>query len=377
MIFDAFDRTDTSPKLSIETDFEFLNRSAREEMQSARDLLEIFIADYPDPSDLVSRFRSGNNVHFRSAEFELLLFTILTKRKFKLTPHPGLPNGSGSRPDFLVESPTGAFYLEAVLASEDRVDLSQNPLVATTLDVFSSNSHDNFNVIVTTSGCPTTQPSRKNLLQKTMAWLNALDPDAVQKQMEVEGHDSLPTLIWTHEHFEVALQAYPLREDRRGKSDRLLAAQFSGAGWVDSWSPIRDAIRFKGSKYGQLDLPLIVAVNFSGLFLKRMDEMQALYGQEQIVVSVVDPAAEPRMSRAPNGAWIGKAGPQCKRVSAAWLFNGLCAYNLDSRQPTLYVHPWAHLAIPKDMLQFAHALAKDGHVSWQEGVSMGDVFGAP
>lgn len=378
MIFDVVTRTDASPKLSIETDFQFLNRSARAEMTRAREFLEDLVTSYPDPDDLINRFRSNNNSNFRSAEFELLLYSALQRQGFLLAPHPELPNGSSSRPDFLVTTPTGdSFYLEAVLASENSSDQTNQPLVATTLDVFTTASHANFGVIVKTSGYPSTQPSRRRILQKTLAWLDSLDPDEVQAAIDASGHDVMPTLVMTHESLEISVQALPLRADRRGKASRLLAVQFGQAGWLDSWSPIKDAITFKGNRYGRLDKPLVVAVNFSGHHLVRLDEMQALFGQEQIVLSTEDLDAEPRLDRAPNGAWVGKSGPQFRRVSGAWLFDNLCVYNVPSRRATLYLNPWATLPVPSDMLQFSHAIGVDGHMTWHDGVAPGQAFDLP
>lgn len=106
------------------------------------------------------------------------------------------------------------------------------------------------------------------------------------------------------------------------------------------WTPIRDAVRFKGSKYGKLDKPLLVAVNFGSLHLARLDEMQALYGQEQFMFSVDEPDKEPRLERAPNGVWRGRTGPQATRVSGAWLFNDLTPYTVASRRHTIYFNPW-------------------------------------
>lgn len=378
MIFDDIERADPSPKLNIESDFSFLNRSSREEMGNARHFLEKLISEYPEPEDLIGRFRSGNNNHFRSAEFELLLFSYLKKQGFQLYPHPQLDNGLSSGPDFLVESPSGEqFYLEAVLATENSEDRTHDPLVATTLDVFSSASHQNFSVIVNTAGYPSTQPSRRQLLRATMAWLDSLDPDEVQAQFDAQGHNSLPNLVWTHEHLEISIQALPLPPDRRGKASRLLAVQFGQAGLVDSWSPIKEAIRFKGSKYGNLGKPLVIAVNFMGHHLDRMDEMQALFGQEQFVLSTVDPDAEPRLERAPNGAWIGRGGPQFTRVSGAWIFDNLCTYNIPSRRPTLYLHPWAQYLVPSEMLRFPHAIGNNGQMAWHDGILPGLVFKLP
>lgn len=377
MIFDDFERTDASPKLNIETDFEFLNRSARAEMQRARNFLENLASEYPDPSDLINRLRSNNN-NFRSAEFELLIFSMLRKQGFILTPHPKLPNGSSSHPDFLVSTPTGNdFYLEAVLANERSTDRTDDPLIATTLDMFTNTSHENFEVIVKTSGYPSTQPSQRRFRKEILAWLDSLDPDKVQEAINTSGYNAMPKLLLRHEDLKISVQAYPLQQNRRGKSSRLLAGQFSQGGPVDSWSPIKDALAFKGNKYGALDKPLIVAVNFSGHHLDRIDEMQALFGQEQVAFSSINSVADPQIGRAPNGAWIGKSGPQYRRISGAWLFENLCVYNVFSRKPTLYLHPWATLPVPVDMLRFSHGIVADNCISWREGISLEQAFDLP
>jgi len=378
MIFDAIERTDATPKLSIESDFQFLNRSAREEMARARAFLESLISEYPDPPDLIARFRSGNNNNYRSAEFELILFSVLHKQGFALQPHPILPNGSRARPDFLVTTPNGdTFYLEAVLASEDSEDVSNHSLVANTLDAFTTHSHNNFSVMVKTEGVPRTQPSRRRLIRATLRWLDSLDPDAVQTQINFAGHDSAPMMSWSHEDLNVFVTALPLLAERRGQASRLLAVRFGQAGWIDSWTGIRDAIRYKGSKYGLLDRPMVIAVNFAGHHLDQMDEMQALFGQEQISIPVNEPDAEPKLTRAPNGAWIGSSGPSFTRVSGAWLFDNLCIYNISSRHPTLYLHPYARLSVPPDMLRFPHAIEVDGRMSWESGVTLTQALDLP
>lgn len=378
MIFDLIERTDSSPKLSVESDFQFLNRSARVEVGRARGLLETLISAYPDPKDLVGRFRSGNNDNFRSAEFELILYSALRNQGFELQPHPAPPNGTAARPDFLVTAPSGdIFYLEAVLAREHSADQAYHPLVATTLDVFDVHAHKNFGVMVRTSGVPKTQPSGKRLLRETLRWLDSLDPDEVQEQFNRGGLGLLPTKTWSHEELKLSLTAMPLRKDMRGRASRLLSMQLGQAGWVDSWTAIRDAVKHKGSKYGLLDKPLVIAVNSSGHHLAREDEVQALFGQSQVSIAVNDPEMEPSYTRAPNGAWFGVSGPEFTRVSGAWIFQNLRIFNLPIQNPTLYLHPLARQSVPSDLLRFSHAIATDHELSWTDGLSLGSVFELP
>jgi len=364
-LFDRVDRSDSTPKLAIESRFDFLNRSSREEIDEVRSLLERLVGNHPESKEMISRFRSGDDRHFRSAEFELFLFESLRSRGFEVESHPAMPNGVTTQPDFRVTTPTGeAFYLEAVVASEDSDDSTEHPLVATTLDVFTTHSHENFCLMVRTSGVPRTQPSRKKLINATLAWLDGLDPDRVQDLISGTGYESRPEFVWQHEDFKVFLSAVPLEESLRGRSERLLAVQFGQPGPVDSWSAIRDAITFKGRRYGTLDAPLIIAVNCVNRHLSRIDEMQALFGQEQFSISTSDPDAEPVLSRAPNGAWLGRNGPQLTRVSGAWIFSNLSTYSVARAAPTLYLNPWAAHPIPSEMKSYSYAAAADGRMSW-------------
>lgn len=123
-VFDSVKRKDDSPKRNTESDFIFYNRSARAEIDKIRDFIEGCVKNYPhtEQKEIISRLRSGDDVHFRSACFELFLYKVLRRQGFTLTPHPELSNGSPYRPDFLVSDTEGrCFYLEAVLATENKM----------------------------------------------------------------------------------------------------------------------------------------------------------------------------------------------------------------------------------------------------------------
>lgn len=349
-------------------------------MEVVRKHLEAQVSGHPDEADLVARLRSGDNTQFRSAVFELSLYAALRELGYDVQCHPELPNGLPFRPDFFATAPSGrSFYLEAVLASENTGDPGGHPLIATTLDVFTKAAHPNFTVMVKPHGAPTTQPSRKRLRRETLRWLDALDPNEVGASIKSKGWASAPQLEWVHEGLKLTLTAMPLREDRRGKASRLLGAQFGQASWVNTSSPLRAAVEFKGRRYGQLEAPLVVAINVANRHMDRDDEMQALFGDEQFVVSVSDSDAEAQVVRKPNGAWLGPAGPRLTRVTAAWIFSNLCPYNLATVRGTLYLNPWSRYSIPDDLRTFAHAEDddQDGEIVWRDGRTLGEALGLP
>ncbi len=377
MIFDASPRLDGTPKRNREGDFAFLNRSARPEIEAVRQFLERVLEAYPESEadELISRIRSGNNTNFNSAVFELLLYGTLTEIGFHLYPHPALENGSTSRPDFHVTAPDGSeFYLEAVLASENNgADPAAQARMGAVIDALTQASHPNFRISVESDGVPETQPSGKKLRAAAIAWLNTLDPDQVQEVVDKEGLDAAPTTQWVHEDWQVTLRAIPVRPDRRGRTKSLVGALDGIGGFIDAWTPIRNAIKYKGSKYGTLTKPLLVAINFDSFHLDKIDEMQALYGQEQYIFTAGD-ANEPRFERAQNGAWYGKNGPSSTRVSGAWIFNDLNPYTVALRRNTLYLNPWAAIPLPETMKQFPHAIPDSGKMVWLDGISLREIF---
>ena len=97
------------------------------------------------------------------------------------------------------------------------------------------------------------------------------------------------------------MRAIPLTAARRGNAQRLFAAIGGGLRWVNAWEPLKDAVRSKALRYGELDKPLVVAVNSDQFHLNRIDEVQALYGEEEIVVAVGGLQERTSMRRRPNG----------------------------------------------------------------------------
>lgn len=178
-----------------------------------------------------------------------------------------------------------------------------------------------------------------------------------------------------HEEWSLTIRPIPLKVARRGKARTLIGAAMGGVGYIDAWTPIRNAVKFKGSKYGRLELPLLVAVNVDTFALDRIDEMQALFGQEQFVFAVGQPEREPEMQRAPNGVWHGPTGPQYKRVTGAWFFNDLTPYTVASRRNTIYLNPWASASLPENLLAMPHAIADGGEIKWADGKSFQEIFG--
>lgn len=376
-LFDDFERTDMAYKHERETDFLFLNRCALPAFAQVRAFLEQELTAYPaaNRSELIHRLRRGSEANYNAAIFELQLYGALSRLGYHLEPHPDLP--SGRAPDFLVTTPLGdTFYLEATLATEgfegrnESADKRKNVV----LDDLDKDIHPDFALMTSSFGNPTTQPSSKKLRRCVQTWLASLDYDEVAAQVQVSGHHGYPTLVWRHEDWTLTMRAHPVAPEQRGATEHLVWARSGGSGWVDRKGPLRDALDHKSNHYGDLDLPLVVAVNVTSIFLNRFDEVQTLYGDHVRLARVED---DQGLVTGPlGGFWHDGGQPRRRQLSGAWVFRGLNLYNTAVAVDTLYLHPWADKPVPAQLGDFATACLTGDYVQWVIGRRLGSCLGS-
>lgn len=378
MMFSDIQRTDETPKTPYESDYDFLDRSAYPPMGRVRALLEACLLGYPDSekSELVARLMSPDSMAFRSASFELFLHEHLSRLGFVLEPHPNLPNNSRKRPDFLVMSPEDGsqFYLEAVCASDDDGrNEGAEARKALALHTLSCAEHPNFILEIHSSGDPATQPSGNKLTKEILHWLDSLSWDEVNFILS-QGDIDPPEYGWEYEGWKLSIRAWPVKSEARGLKRRLIGSQLTGARVIDGWTPVRDALLKKSRRYGELSLPLVVAVNIDTYGLNDIDVNQALFGQE---VFIFTPGwSEPRFAREKNGAWGSPDAPRGRRCSGAWLFSNLTPYRVAQHEQRLYLNPFATNPIPPTLSIAPLGVVEDGKMKKSPGgITLLEVFG--
>lgn len=379
ILFEEKERSDSGPKTYIESDFEYLDRSGRSEADQVRQFLNHWVSQLEDEDakDIVGRIISNDSQNYASAIFELVLFAIMRQLGCELVVHPDVGNGKGKRPDFLVRAPQGEeFYLEAVLASEyDDVELSARNRTNVVLESIDGMESPNFFLGISATGNPDTPPRGRVLKGELTRWLEGLDPDDVANTVKEQGYDAVPKLSWSHDDWVITFEAIPIKPEKRGLTERVIATLSGGVKCINIWKPIKKAVVSKGNRYGKLDKPLLIAINVDALSLDRIDEMQALFGQEEFIFSSTNLSAEPDMRRIPNGAWIGQKGPQYTRVSGAWLFDNLNPWNIVSRKNNVYFNPHAAITLPDLLKQLNHACVDGEKMVWAEAAKLSEILG--
>ena len=384
-LFDDITRTEQRPKRENEAVFAYCNISARRAVIAFRDLVEAWFQRYPQEvrKDLRARFRSPIDAQHRGAFFELYLHELLCSMGFECAIHPNMDRGTRTHPDFLISrNGQPCFYLEATSALPSQDETAKERMIAQLYDSLNKTESPNFFVAVELNGTPTTSPPGKRLRQELERWLSTLDPDDLRHRLETGGFDNLPSFEWSYQDWSISFLPIAKSSALRGKPGvRPIGTTLpTKAKAVDSHSSIHRAVIAKATKYGELALPFIVAVNVFDIFADSIDVMNALFGQEAVQVGRgPDGVLHNRLVRQPNGAWFGPRGPQNTRVSAALIALNLSPWAMASITPILIHHPWASKPIPLEIWPLAQqALNRETHyMEERPGKSVRDFIALP
>jgi len=381
-LFDKIQRSEFEPARYAEPIFAYLNRTARGEFEEMRKMLDDWFSHYPisEQPELRARFRSNIDSQHQSSLFELLLHELLVKLRCQVTPHPILPNITKT-PDFLVDDlENNPFYLEATLATNESSDeVAAHARMNTVYDILDRKvDATNFFLWVNVEGAPKSPPPASRIASFINKRLVRLDPDKVAKLYESDATEPIPTWRFEHDDWIVEFQSIPKKHGARNKKGaRPIGAQSTGVHWVDHRTPIRDAINKKVGRYGDIDLPYVIAVNVLE-FVDEIDIMEALFGKEQFTIAFSQSgSAEPvetQMSRVPDGVWTSHDGPRNTRVSAVLLATRLTPWNLLQNNVRLYHNPWAKRPYSSVLTRLSQAILEDNHMKKVEGELMGTVL---
>jgi hypothetical protein len=384
-LFDDIERGDHKLNKYNEAKFNCLNLNGSIEFDRVRCELEEWFSHYQasDQTELRARFRSSIDVQHQAAFFELFLHELLLKLSCKVTVHPIIPNRSGT-PDFLVESPDHEhFYIEATIASNESVtQTSTRARMNAVYDVLDRevNSPD-FSVWIRIDGAPSTPPPAKRIASFINAHLSNLDPDVILNLYESGKIEELPQWTFNHDGWKIGIVPIPKKPETRGKPGvRPIGIKSTSMQLIDDITPIRDAIIEKAGRYGELDLPFVVAVNVLAL-IDETEIMQALFGKEQFTVffspSEPSESTETQVSRLPDGAWIRHGGPRYTRVSAVLFATLLSPYNFSRVNLHLYHNPWSQRPYKSVLTRLTQIVPRNNQMLQIDGESIEAIFGLP
>lgn len=298
--------------------------------------MDLWFSTYPqsEASDFKRRLQSD----FDTAAFELILFAYFSRLGYTVTPHPPAPFSS-KRPDFLVSGVGAEFYLEATTARDKSDEQSARENVKNlVLDAINTAHSPNFFLgirkLTVKQG---QQPAARRIIAFLERELERFHPDEVTIG---KAFADTPPLVFEDSTVRIDFWILPKSPKLRGDP----SARNIGIGPIESYigNPeyvFRDAVSNKATRYGVLNAPFVVAVNFLGSFGIHDDTVtEGLFGSMKFGV---DPGTyEMREFRDRDGAFIGPTGAINTRVSAV-LAASVRPWSLQSARFELVHHPAA------------------------------------
>jgi hypothetical protein len=345
-LFDDIGRHDSSPAGEGEDSFTFLDRAAGVVWERTRDVLSTWFATYPSEhaADLRGKFRSKHAGQHLAAWWELYLYRLFLRLGYSIEVHPSVP-GSSKRPDFLLTKDTERFYLEAAVVFSGIVDEARNGVrEGWIIDAANRGKSPNFYVGIDFDQVGTLRPKDRDIYEPVQAWLTTLDPDQVTADHEASGE--LPEKLIAVDDWRVRFTAMPIKAEARGDESRgrLVGMGPVTAGFIDDKEQIRDTVKHKSGRYGNPDIPVVLALNCVGSFPEDEDIAAALYGS--IAVQYVpDAPGSSKTVRLRDGAWIDEQGPRGRRVSAVLSAVQLHSHTAVKVAPQLWHHPRAQVSL--------------------------------
>lgn len=322
--------------------FHYLDRSGRPAVAAVRHKIDSMMENYPDGAraQLTGRLRSDDDIAHRGAMFELLLHEAFLGAGCHIeSVEPRLAHTTRS-PDFLVRTPQGErFYLEATLAHDESDRRRRaNRLLDAAIEAVNGVRSDKYSLFVHHRGCPTAPVRLKALRDGIERWLNGLEA------ADFDGRYSNERYVYNQDGLCIEAQALTRKMPATSET-RAIAAIMGPGSSKTVGATLKQAIESKVGRYGQLDLPYVVAVNGLEHAAEEHDVWGALIGPEVVRIPFDENgprAKEAYFDRESDGVWVSPdRTPRRQGVSGVLVFNGLSVWSSPACRGIYVPHPIA------------------------------------
>lgn len=281
MLFDLIQRTYFGPARFSESQFAFLNRSARPAVGRIRDFFESWFSRYPEiaRSDLRGRFRSNQRRQHLGAAFELYCSAILRGQSLEYASLLKPTGNNKTAPDFRVSSREGiSLYLEATLVAESDEKVCRENVMNRFRDELDKTDSPNFFLRLRVDQYPSHSFSATRIRRHLESELSKLDPEEIADQFQ-NGADTLPYWEFNEGGGQFVFAPIPKKEEARGKVGARPIGAVTASEWVNARKPLVKSLRSKANKYGAMELPTVIAINCLDLSVEEEEVAEALFGR--------------------------------------------------------------------------------------------------
>lgn len=255
-LFDDKLRVNLEYALPQDDSYEFYDNSAIEEFVAVRERLNAWFSKYPN--DAKKQLKRDFQSNFDSAFFELFIHELFLRQGFSLIPHPTVPN-STKKPDFLAKKGELELYLEAKVATDESneekaLKAKQNVIYDTINQI---NCPDYWISIKEINFLSNKQAKLSRIRQSLEEDINKYGSLRVIQKEDTYSQRREKYISYEDENIEIAISLWPCSIQKSRPIGSYLGGSYMG-GCEES---IRNAVKAKAYRYGNLDKPYIVCVN--------------------------------------------------------------------------------------------------------------------
>ena len=371
MLFDVVKRTHLGRADFRESEFDFLNRSARPEAEVARAQIEDLLSRYPTEGmdHLLSRFRSDDQ-NFHGALLELVLYNVFANLGCQVELCD--LDETQKLPDFLVTADGSSCYVEATVADPTKGTLELNAHEKDAIQKLNELDGRGLGLVVRTKGTLTRPLNKRRVTRPFQKLIDDNDVDQI-KQL-IHRNDSGPRPFAT-----LKVDDWKMIGSLTVTEGGDFVCSSTGEGkFIDPGKHIEKNVVDKAGYYGTLVYPFTIALNVREIgFDIKGHAMDAFFGKNVLEETIDQSTTPPRtikheIVRYPGGVWNYRdARPRYTRLKAVILFKRLDPFNLEVPM-MVYFNPYVDVDELPDVLRtLPHAIGRDGEIEFVDGKGLG------
>lgn len=357
-LFDDKRRTDGSRGRHDESTFAFLDRVDDVVFGRVRVLLNQWFSHWPaeHADGLRRRFGSRDASQFSSAFWELYLHEACRRFAQSVTVEPLQADTSRRRDFVVVLAEESRLALEARVLIEPDTTRARERRLSRAFDLIDKIPNQNFSIDLDLEREGAGNPPGAQLRDQIAAWLAGLDRSELRPLLEAGRWRELPSQSFSAGDWIVRARALPVSDDAAASPprDHGVIGVYPGRGGSSNPDRIRASLHGKRSaRYGSAQLPYVVAVLDDVPFSGAHTLLDALFGDEAVVIPRdAANASSATVVRRNNGFW----GPaRNTRLSAVLYGQEIMPWSVASVWPTLWRNPWAANPVTAQLPWVEHA----------------------
>ena len=353
-LFDAGERIYKDFADRDESRFSFLNRSAKESVETARRTLESWFSELPEGKreDIRSRFRGDDRQH-QGALLELATHQILNSICTGVQADPSFNNLT---PDFAATYKGAKVVVECTVSQETDDYFNATQREAQIKKAIDSVDTGRFRLSWELLATGEKQPPTGKLCGIIKSWVDSLDVG--EEMLKLKQGYRASSIAWRRDGWELHFEALPFNSCKtQGRDKRAIGIEFGSGGLCQDDARLKKALTKKAEKYRHLELPFLVVLSSASECAYGLDLIEALLGHTVFIPHVQPHETEPSLQHKHefDGLFGSPSTPKNCNLSAI-LFKPrigvwtLCGYD----DPWLLIHhPWAEYPLPPGMFPFA------------------------